>query len=336
MNSVEEGPVWQNDNDVSSCFLCSSAYHLFNRRHHCRKCGRVVCGSCSLQVVKYFPNTMIVNSEGVRSVATPQETYRTCDLCVDEIRMIRRALFNYDNGTSGDVRGGGGDSETTSTASSVRREEVQEGESAGTPANDVDDDASSLTKHTSRTTTRLIHKNKHRRHLDVDTESEENLCPVCAQDLFKLYIHEHKKHIEDITNEDFEKFKSDHVNDCLVAFDFNGDHTRMSPSKSHTRNKMLVYNIPPIPKPVFENIPNDDEQITHSGSVDSAIDKDGTSEEKRVEEELENECVICLEELKPGDKVGRLECLCVFHYKCIKDWFNKKGFGECPVHFLHK
>ncbi|GEQ69626.1 hypothetical protein JCM33374_g3299 [Metschnikowia sp. JCM 33374] len=50
---------------------------------------------------------------------------------------------------------------------------------------------------------------------------------------------------------------------------------------------------------------------------------------------LDAECVICLEDLCPGDKVGRLECLCVFHYKCIKDWFNKKSYAECPVHFLH-
>lgn len=58
--------------------------------------------------------------------------------------------------------------------------------------------------------------------------------------------------------------------------------------------------------------------------------------ESDYDDDDENECVICLESLKPGDKVGRLECLCVFHYKCIKDWFNKKGYGECPVHFLHK
>ena len=60
------------------------------------------------------------------------------------------------------------------------------------------------------------------------------------------------------------------------------------------------------------------------------------NDDDEEEEEEDNECVICLESLNPGDKVGRLECLCVFHYKCIKDWFNKKGYGECPVHFLHK
>lgn len=88
---------------------------------------------------------------------------------------------------------------------------------------------------------------------------------------------------------------------------------------------MLVYNIPPIPKPQYEN-------IDVVGSASTSVDTSLVPPEK-IEEA---ECVICLEDLKPGDKVGRLECLCVFHYKCIKDWFNKKGYGECPVHFLHK
>ncbi|CDO92336.1 unnamed protein product [Kluyveromyces dobzhanskii CBS 2104] len=36
------------------------------------------------------------------------------------------------------------------------------------------------------------------------------------------------------------------------------------------------------------------------------------------------ECPICFEDMLPGQKVGRLECLCVFHYHCIKSWFKKK------------
>ncbi|VDM62136.1 unnamed protein product [Angiostrongylus costaricensis] len=26
--------------------LCNSKFSLLNRRHHCRACGRVACGSC--------------------------------------------------------------------------------------------------------------------------------------------------------------------------------------------------------------------------------------------------------------------------------------------------
>lgn len=48
-----------------------------------------------------------------------------------------------------------------------------------------------------------------------------------------------------------------------------------------------------------------------------------------------DECVICFEDFAAGEAVGRLECLCVYHEKCILDWFARKGAGECPVHAVH-
>lgn len=40
-------PPWQADDDVSECPVCKTPFTIWYRRHHCRKCGRVVCGSCS-------------------------------------------------------------------------------------------------------------------------------------------------------------------------------------------------------------------------------------------------------------------------------------------------
>eukprot|EP00933_Yihiella_yeosuensis_P004236 TRINITY_DN108611_c0_g1_i1.p1 TRINITY_DN108611_c0_g1~~TRINITY_DN108611_c0_g1_i1.p1 ORF type:complete len:251 (-),score=31.06 TRINITY_DN108611_c0_g1_i1:172-885(-) len=40
-------PVWTKDEDAPRCQLCKSDFNLFTRRHHCRKCGRCICGSCS-------------------------------------------------------------------------------------------------------------------------------------------------------------------------------------------------------------------------------------------------------------------------------------------------
>ena len=33
--------------DCPNCELCETKFTLFNRRHHCRVCGRVVCDACS-------------------------------------------------------------------------------------------------------------------------------------------------------------------------------------------------------------------------------------------------------------------------------------------------
>jgi hypothetical protein len=45
--SVPTRPSWQPDSSAVSCPICTSAFTFFNRRHHCRRCGRVVCAACS-------------------------------------------------------------------------------------------------------------------------------------------------------------------------------------------------------------------------------------------------------------------------------------------------
>lgn len=40
-------PAWQPDIDVSECPICGHRFNFWYRKHHCRKCGRVVCANCS-------------------------------------------------------------------------------------------------------------------------------------------------------------------------------------------------------------------------------------------------------------------------------------------------
>ncbi|KAM0125418.1 hypothetical protein ACHAP3_009770 [Botrytis cinerea] len=40
-------PRWQPDSEVTQCPICNAWFGWLNRKHHCRKCGRVVCNSCS-------------------------------------------------------------------------------------------------------------------------------------------------------------------------------------------------------------------------------------------------------------------------------------------------
>lgn len=294
---------------------------------------------------------MIVGHNGKQIKPVPFETYRTCDECVDEIKMIRRALFaeggTADEGEPANITNnssGGNGNRATNTSHNSGDQELSSNHDNGS--------ATSITKYmNTRISTHMVESSTQssvngtpllqgatNNTPEDDDNSDHNLCPVCAVNLLKLF--------QGSGNDEFEAFKEAHICDCLTAFDFNLDHQR-SPtangSRMHTRNKMLVYNIPPIPKPQFESIPNNIDNPESSGSQPSLglggflVGSDNsTSTVNMSEKYVDRECVICLEDLKPGDKVGRLECLCVFHYKCIKDWFNKKGYGECPVHFLHK
>lgn len=43
----EFAPVWVPDRNAANCMICNARFTTVRRRHHCRMCGMVVCGSCS-------------------------------------------------------------------------------------------------------------------------------------------------------------------------------------------------------------------------------------------------------------------------------------------------
>lgn len=64
---------WVKDEEVNYCMVCKvSKFSLINRRHHCRRCGRVVCGLCSQKL------TMIENI-----------AKRTCDDCFRHLEILK-------------------------------------------------------------------------------------------------------------------------------------------------------------------------------------------------------------------------------------------------------
>lgn len=101
-----EAPVWQPDSSVTSCPLCNAEFSLWNRRvcasspppppsflffvcvfsrlscayvcvgqqHHCRSCGKVVCGNCSQQKL-------------ILPIDTTKQ--RVCDTCYNEFRKYK-------------------------------------------------------------------------------------------------------------------------------------------------------------------------------------------------------------------------------------------------------
>ncbi|XP_075222931.1 zinc finger FYVE-type containing 26 spastizin [Lycorma delicatula] len=61
---------WVPNDEVTECMCCQVAiFSMFNRRHHCRRCGRVVCGNCS--------------SKNMKVAGYGNVPVRTCDHCFD-------------------------------------------------------------------------------------------------------------------------------------------------------------------------------------------------------------------------------------------------------------
>ncbi len=71
---------WMPDATSSKCLICRTNFTLFNRRHHCRKCGRLVCAKCS-KTARVVKHPAVENaSEAVDVSAGP---VRVCDDCKD-------------------------------------------------------------------------------------------------------------------------------------------------------------------------------------------------------------------------------------------------------------
>ena len=65
-------PRWQADAGVTECPICHTMFSFWYRKHHCRKCGRVVCANCSPHRIT-IPRQFIVHPPD-EAQATPSPT----------------------------------------------------------------------------------------------------------------------------------------------------------------------------------------------------------------------------------------------------------------------
>ena len=76
-------PKWQADTEVSKCPICETAFSFWYRKHHCRKCGRVVCGNCSPHRIT-IPRQFIVHPPE-ESAASPPTSARNSGIEVVDL-----------------------------------------------------------------------------------------------------------------------------------------------------------------------------------------------------------------------------------------------------------
>ncbi|GAA5857263.1 hypothetical protein JCM8547_009404 [Rhodosporidiobolus lusitaniae] len=84
--STSVRPRWQRDDETNECKICSTRFTLFKRKHHCRRCGFVVCAACSPHNDPLDPYTVALEPGAfgedtlwLSPGLLPQ--YRTCQDC---------------------------------------------------------------------------------------------------------------------------------------------------------------------------------------------------------------------------------------------------------------
>lgn len=93
---------WMNDDEANECGLCRSEFTIFNRRHHCRKCGALFCQDCcsyfivlNPEQILYPPNLLSYTLDLVVG-----NTVRCCKTCADTViggNLHTRTTYSIDD-----------------------------------------------------------------------------------------------------------------------------------------------------------------------------------------------------------------------------------------------
>ncbi|KAF2274389.1 FYVE-domain-containing protein [Westerdykella ornata] len=288
-------PRWQPDSEVDSCFVCGRYFTFLNRRHHCRKCGRVVCANCSPHRI-YIPRQYVVNPPSLvpdddEHSDNPLVQVRICNPCVPDPNNSPPQLPDTGN-TAGSLSSGYHSRtsldapppypSTFATAHQMWNE---------TPP------ASTYPRRYSRPidpayipsrVSPFMHSPPRPAPPPTPTPAprrirQEDICPVCFRPIPSIVS------IGDavLDEQEIDRRRAEHIQSCLET------HSQSPPANIRS---LLTY---------------------------TATEKDCANSE---------ECVICFEEYAVGDKLARMVCLCRFHEHCIRSWWERKDPGNCPVH----
>lgn len=81
------------DYAVTCCVGCCTQFTMFNRKHHCRSCGKIYCNLCS-QWAEIIPEKMVcyTNTEKWVHFDKPQRVCHECKLLIDEYKKISKIV----------------------------------------------------------------------------------------------------------------------------------------------------------------------------------------------------------------------------------------------------
>ncbi|KAJ5144610.1 hypothetical protein N7448_002002 [Penicillium atrosanguineum] len=323
-------PRWQPDSEVSECPICGTVFKLWYRKHHCRKCGRVVCAACSPHRIT-IPRQYIVRPPDSSSLPTSPPIplpRQIVDLTGEE--PVSSSLINPALGGGEEVRlcnpcvpdpnphplnyapvRPHGHRSTQSLSStmlplSARQSAIRPLFTiAATPtltikvelmrtklAVAVVDSPAPPALHSSGAAWPAPAQSTSTRRAPPPV-SERDLCPICGA-LFPP-----------LSADAPDASREAHIVHCIES------RVSPAPQDSSTLSPSLLS---PSPASAVARM------VTFMATEKDCLS--GLSEAA--------ECSICMEDYEVGQDLVRLECLCKFHRGCIVDWFKRKP--ECPLH----
>jgi hypothetical protein len=98
--------TWVSDEAVANCHHCSKLFTFFNRKHHCRSCGRIFCSECCFERLSLSKKSTIKSSDSESKTKKYieswfyGETVRVCASCNNKLSHLKKMkghtiIFSY-------------------------------------------------------------------------------------------------------------------------------------------------------------------------------------------------------------------------------------------------
>ncbi|KAF9393607.1 hypothetical protein CPC16_001597 [Podila verticillata] len=102
------GAKWESDYKAIECRECHRKFSLWLRRHHCRRCGHVVCDRCSSHRATLHPSMVVYDPSSSEAFITHQtmsrrgtlQSYRVCDSCYSTLGPVRSQSMGSGSGSA--------------------------------------------------------------------------------------------------------------------------------------------------------------------------------------------------------------------------------------------
>ena len=337
-------PKWQADSDVSECPICGTVFSFWHRKHHCRKCGRVVCAACSPHRIT-IPRQFIVRPPEFAdnhidsSPTPPSRSPQVVDLTGDdpvpstinpalgggeEVRLCNPCVPDPNPNPLGfsTVRAHGHRSAHSLSSAMINPYALP---------------VSSIT-----ISTQCLLTNMKTQGGIQNLEARQERRTVGANDR-PQFLHELSSQPQPVPSPSGTRQRramssrdgrqlleeGDFCPVCRRRFPPLSPEQPIEARQAHTRDCIENYLRPTLPRPssVQQGPPLPPPPPSARMLPFVATEKDCLGEDGQAAE-----CTICMEDYEVGQTLARLECLCKFHKHCIVDWFERKT--ECPVHKL--
>ena len=340
-------PRWQPDTEVTSCPICGTVFSFWYRKHHCRKCGRVVCASCSPHRIT-IPRQYIVRAPdaSLTNASSPTPSRSVVDLTEDDDPVPLSPSANPALGGGEEVRLCNPcvpDPNPNPLGYSGRSRGHRSTHSLPSMGNQLS------TQQVSYSPIDLTILSQLPCHYLLTQLRQQGIPWTNQQRQAYNALYEQglsREARQRIRNSDY--YLAGHPPAEVPPFV--PDRTR--PIKRNNPSTVEEDWCPICGRHFLDISPEDSLEVREAhirecidgfqvgGSrrapdVPAPVAPSRVLEFKATEKDcigITAECSICLEEYEEGDVLARLECLCKFHKHCIRDWFKHKTREECPVH----